>query len=356
MPAVDRWLQALLAQKGSDLHFSAGRPAMMRVHGELVPIAGGDMPPEQVRGLIDEVVPASTPNRGVEGADLDFAYELPGKARFRVNAFQQSRGPGAVFRIIPSRVPTLDELKMPPQLTKLSRLRRGLVLVTGPTGSGKSTTLAAMIDLINKEREGHILTIEDPIEFVHENQRALVTQREIGRDAPTFASALRAAIRQDPDIVLVGEMRDYETVSLALTAAETGALVFGTLHTNSASKTVDRLIDVFPEEEQEMARMLLAGCLKGIVSQQLLRTADGAGRVAALEIAFGTFGVSNLIREGRTFQLGSVLQAGKADGMQCLEQALSDLFNQKKITAEAAWNAALNKEYMGSLIPAPANA
>jgi twitching motility protein PilT len=209
-----------------------------------------------------------------------------------------------VFRVIPSKVPTLESLAMPSQLMRLSRLNRGLVLVTGPTGSGKSTTLAAMIDLINSsEREAHILTIEDPIEFVHENQKSLVTQREIGTHARTFGEALRSAIREDPNVILVGEMRDYETVSLALTAAETGALVFGTLHTNSAAKTVDRLIDVFPENEQGMARALLAGSLRGIVSQQLVRTADGKGRAAAIEIATGTFAVSNLIREGKTFQL-----------------------------------------------------
>lgn len=352
MPAIDRYLHALIERRGSDLHLSSGRPAILRVNGELT-LFEGDLAAGKVKQLLDEIVPAHTVEMAGEGGDLDFAYELPGLGRFRVNAFEQQRGPGAVLRIIPVKIPSMEELGLPPALVRFTRLRHGLVLITGPTGSGKSTTLAAVIDGINSERSGHILTIEDPIEFVHQNKKSLVTQREIGPHATSFSAALRIAIRQDPDVILVGEMRDLETISLALTAAETGALVFGTLHTNSASKTVDRLIDVFPEAEQEMARAMLAGCLKGIVSQQLVPTADGKSRIAALEIAVINFGLANVIREGRTFQLPSMIQAGKAEGMQTLEQALAELVEKKRITREVAWNAALNKEYLATLLGIP---
>jgi twitching motility protein PilT len=354
MPEIDRFLATMLDRRASDLHLSSGRSAMLRVNGELV-LFEGVLEAYDVQRMLDEIIPTRTRALAGDGGDLDFAYELPGRGRFRVNGFVQERGPGAVFRIIPTKIPTMDDLGLPPVVLKFARLRHGLVLVTGPTGSGKSTTLAAVIDRINTERSGHLLTIEDPIEFVHENKHCLVTQREVGCHAVSFASALRSATREDPDVVLVGEMRDLETVSLALSAAETGALVFGTLHTNSASKTVDRLIDVFPEAEQDMARAQLAGSLKGIVSQQLLRTADGKGRVAALEIAVCTFGVANLIREGRAFQLPSVMQAGRAEGMQTLEQALAELVEKKRITRETAWAAALNKEYLTTLLGPPSS-
>ncbi len=354
MPAIDRFLGALLDAKGSDLHLSAGRPPLIRQHGELTALQGEPvLTPEAVDSLLAEITPAHQKEKQDQGADLDFAYQFGRRGRFRVNAFRQQRGRGAVFRIIPSKCPTLAELGLPPVVAKLARARRGLVLVTGPTGSGKSTTLAAMINQINLDRPAHILTIEDPIEFVHENQRALVTQREIGAHAASFAGALRVAIRQDPDVILVGEMRDFETVSLALAAAETGALVFGTIHTNSAPKTVDRLIDVFPQAEQDMARSLLAGCLKGIISQQLVRTADGKGRVCALEIALCNFGIANLIREAKTFQMTSAIQAGRGEGMQTLEQGLFELVGSTKISKEAAYAAAINKEYMATLLGMP---
>ncbi len=357
MPAVDRYLDVLLEKGASDLHLSSGRPPLLRLHGSLTAIPGeGVLAPESVQRLVAEIVPGhlrDQPREAVAG-DLDFAYQLEGRGRFRVNAFQQQRGAGAVLRVIPTRIPTLAELGLPAALERFAKLRHGLVLVTGPTGSGKSTTLAAIIHQINLDRAGHILTIEDPIEFVHESRKCLVTQREVGPHATSFAGALRVAIREDPDVILVGEMRDLETISLALTAAETGALVFGTLHTNGAAKTVDRMIDVFPAAEQDMARSLLAGSLEGIISQQLVPTQDGKGRVCALEIAVCTFALSNLIREGKGFQIGSALQAGKAEGMQCLEQALADLVGQRKISKEAAFSTALNKEYLASLIgPAP---
>ena len=356
MAGIDRYLGIMLEKGASDLHLSSGRPPLLRLHGSLVPVAGEpDLKPEQVRQLVDEIVPAHM-RAEADGVppDLDFAYQLAARGRFRVNSFHQQRGGGAVLRVIPTKIPSMADLGLPPSLERFARLKHGLVLVTGPTGSGKSTTLAAIVNQINLERPAHILTIEDPIEFVHENKRALVTQREIGPHAASFGGALRVAIRQDPDVILVGEMRDLETISQALTAAETGALVFGTLHTNSAAKTVDRMIDVFPHAEQEMARALLANCLKGILSQQLLRTADGRGRVCALEVAVCTFGVANLIREGKTFQIASALQAGKSEGMQTLEQALADLVEKGKITKEAAWAAAINKDYIATLLGVPA--
>ncbi|MBI5547317.1 MAG: type IV pilus twitching motility protein PilT [Deltaproteobacteria bacterium] len=356
MSGVDRFLEVLLEKGASDLHLSAGRPPLLRLHGSLVAISGeAPLSPADVEKLVDEIAPERMRQReGDESlADLDFAHQMGSRGRFRVNVFRQQRGGGAVLRVIPTKIPTIAELGLPPTIERFARLRHGLVLVTGPTGSGKSTTLASIIHHINLERAAHILTIEDPIEFVHENRKSLVTQREIGPHATSFAGALRVAIRQDPDVILVGEMRDLETISLALTAAETGALVFGTLHTNSAAKTVDRMIDVFPQAEQEMARSLLANCLRGILSQQLVRTADGKGRACALEIAVCSFAVSNLIREGKTFQISSAIQSGKAEGMQTLEQALADLVEKKRISKEAAFATAINKDYLASLIGAP---
>jgi twitching motility protein PilT len=354
MARLDRHLEQLLAARGSDLHLSAGRAPIIRVHGELRPIPGeGQLTAERLTELLAEVLPEPDQNKAAIGHDLDFAYALDTRARFRVNVFRQQRGSGAVFRVISTRIPTLAELGIPESLSRFARLEHGLVLVTGPTGSGKSTTLAAIIDQINSERSGHILTIEDPIEYVHENRRCLVTQREVGTSARSFAAALRVAIRQDPDVILVGEMRDLETISLTLTAAETGALVFGTVHTSSAAKTVDRIVDVFPEAEQEMARALLASTLKGIVSQRLVPTSDGRGRACAIEIANVNFGLANLIREGKTFQITSAIQAGKSEGMQTLEQALAGLVEQGRITREVAYGAAVNKEYVATLVGMP---
>jgi twitching motility protein PilT len=284
--------------------------------------------------------------------DLDFAYAVPGLARFRGNMLLTHRGAAAVFRIIPSKILSADDLQLPEGVRKLTRLKKGLVLVTGPTGSGKSTTLAAMIDLINSTRKEHILTLEDPLEFVHENKESLINQRQIGEHSDSFAASLRAALREDPDVILVGEMRDLETISLAMSAAETGHLVFGTLHTNSAAKTIDRIIDVFPRDAQEQVRAMLSESLKGVVCQQLLRTADGKGRVAALEIMVGTAAIGNLIREGKTFQIPSIIQTAKKDGMQLLDQHLLDLLKTRAIAPEEAYRCATDKKQFEQYLPA----
>jgi twitching motility protein PilT len=302
-----------------------------------------DLTEQDMNALLLEILRPYQRERYQETNDLDFAYEIPGVARFRGNLFRQHRGPGAVFRVIPSRVLTADELKLPDAIRNFTKLNKGLVLVTGPTGSGKSTTLAAMIDLINSTRPEHILTIEDPIEFVHKNQMALVNQREVGPHTNSFASALKAALREDPDVILVGEMRDQETISLALTAAETGHLVFGTLHTNSAHKTVDRIIDTFPGELQSQIRAMLSESLRGVVAQQLLRKKGGAGRVAAHEILVGTPAVANLIREGKTFQIPSIIQTGKKDGMVQMDQSILAFLMAGAIDGEEAYAKAHDK-------------
>ncbi|HEU0012210.1 MAG TPA: type IV pilus twitching motility protein PilT, partial [Longimicrobium sp.] len=312
---IDQFLRVLVQQGGSDLHLSCGSPPVMRLHGHLQRIKFRDLTEQDMQALLFEMLRPEQKERYTATSDLDFAYEIPGLARFRGNLFRQHRGPGAVFRVIPSKVLSADELKLPEAIRGFARLNRGLVLVTGPTGSGKSTTLAALIDFINETRPDHILSIEDPIEFVHQNKKGLVNQREVGPHTASFASALRAALREDPDVILVGELRDPETISLALTAAETGHLVFGTLHTNSAAKTVDRIIDSFPGELQAQVRAMLSESLRGVVAQQLLRRKGGQGRVAAHEILVGTPAVANLIREGKTFQIPSIIQTGKKDGM-----------------------------------------
>lgn len=293
----------------------------MRVHGHLQRIKFRELTQADLRALILEILTPPQREHFEAAHDLDFAYEIAGTARFRGNAFFQHRGMGAVFRTIPSKVLSADELQLPDAIRDFTRLNKGLVLVTGPTGSGKSTTLAAMVDLINETRPEHILTVEDPIEFVHQNKQALVNQREVGPHTQSFATALRAALREDPDVILVGEMRDQETISLGLTAAETGHLVFGTLHTNSAHKTVDRIIDTFPADQQEQVRAMLSESLRGVVAQQLLRK-KGGGRVAAHEILVGTPAVGNLIREAKTFQIPSVIQTGKRDGMVQMDQSI----------------------------------
>lgn len=322
MPQIDQFLRLLVQQGGSDLHLSCGSPPVLRVHGHLQRVRFRELTPQDMRALILEILGAEQRERFEATRDLDFAYEIPQVARFRGNAFVQHRGMGAVFRVIPSRIPSADELNLPPAIREFTRLNKGLVLVTGPTGSGKSTTLAAMVDLINQTRPDHVLTIEDPIEFVHTPRLALINQREVGPHTASFAAALRAALREDPDGILVGEMRDRETVSLALTAAETGHLVLGTLHTNSAHKTVDRIIDIFPADQQEQVRAMLSESLRGVIAQQLLRRKGGAGRVAAHEILVGTPAVGNLIREGKTFQLPSIIQTGKKDGMIQMDQSI----------------------------------
>jgi len=343
MPQIDQFLRLLVQQGGSDLHLSCGNPPITRVHGHLQRIKFRDLTAADLKALILEVLNPEQREHFENTRDIDFAYEIPQVARFRGNAFVQHRGMGGVFRVIPSRVPSAEELKLPQAIREFTRLNKGLVLVTGPTGSGKSTTLAAMIDLINQTRPDHILTIEDPIEFVHVPKVALINQREVGPHTRSFASALKAALREDPDVILVGEMRDRETISLALTAAETGHLVFGTLHTNSAHKTVDRIIDIFPADQQDQVRAMLSESLRGVVAQQLLRKKGGAGRVAAHEILVGTPAVANLIREAKTFQLPSIIQTGKREGMIQMDQSILAHLMSDVIEGEEAFAKAHDK-------------
>ena len=330
-------LRFAMERRASDLHLSAGEPPMVRIHGDLVRIDHPPLLAEEAHRLIFEVMNDGQRRHYQEHLEVDFAYTLGSGARFRVNAFMHQRGEGAVFRQIPEQVPRFDSLGLPPVLKTLAQAEKGLVLVTGPTGSGKSTTLAAMIDLINETMAGHILTLEDPIEFVHTSKMALVNQREIGTQSKSFTAALRSALREDPDVILVGELRDLETISLALTAAETGHLVFGTLHTASAPKTIDRIIDVFPSDQQAQVRTMLSESLLGVVAQMLVKKIGG-GRQAALEVLLGTPAVKNLIREGKTHQLPSVMQVAGKVGMQTLEAALINLVTCGTITAEEARN------------------
>jgi twitching motility protein PilT len=343
MAKIDQFLRLMVERQGSDLHLAVGAPPIIRQHGELERVKFRDLTQPDMQMLMFEI---TTPEQKAEFEathDLDFAYEIPDVARFRINMFRQRKGIGAVMRTIPSTVLSADDLDLPEAVRRFCKLTKGLVLVTGPTGSGKSTTLAAMIDLINSTRPDHILTIEDPVEFVHQNKKALVNQREVGTHTQSFATALRAALREDPDIILVGEMRDLETIELGISAAETGHLVFGTLHTNSAAKTVDRIINVFPADQQEQIRTMLGESLRGVVAQQLMRTRDGKGRVAALEIMVGTPALSNIIREGKTHQIPSLIQTGKKEGMQMMDQAILDYLMKKVITAEEAYVRAHNK-------------
>ena len=319
----------------SDLHLSAGVPPMIRVDGEVRKLNVPPLEHKEVHALVYDIMNDKQRKDYEEHLEVDFSFEVPDMARFRVNAFVQSRGAGAVFRTIPSEVLTLDALGAPDIFRDIASYPRGLVLVTGPTGSGKSTTLAAMIDYVNEMRRDHILTIEDPIEFVHQNKQSLINQREVHRDTHSFAAALRSALREDPDVILVGEMRDLETIRLALTAAETGHLVFGTLHTTSASKTVDRIVDVFPGEEKGMVRTMLSESLQAVISQTLIKRVGG-GRVAAHEIMLGTPAIRNLIREDKVAQMYSAIQTGMAHGMQTLDQSLSALVSRGMITREDA--------------------
>ena len=340
-------LLAFSAKQGaSDLHLSSGLPPMIRVDGDVRRINVPPLDHAQVHDLIYDIMNDKQRKDFEEFFETDFSFEVPGVARFRVNAFNQNRGAAAVFRTIPSKVLTMDDLGMGQVFRDVSLLPRGLVLVTGPTGSGKSTTLAAMIDFINDNRYDHILTIEDPIEFVHESKRCLVTQREVHRDTLGFSEALRSALREDPDIILVGEMRDLETIRLALTAAETGHLVFGTLHTTSAAKTIDRVIDVFPAAEKAMVRSMLSESLQAVISQTLLKRRTG-GRVAAHEIMRGTSAIRNLIREDKVAQMYSAIQTGQSIGMQTMDQCLQNLVEKKLITLETAREKARQPESIG---------
>jgi len=333
-------LKTTIFRKASDLHLSSGLPPMLRVHGDIQTLDIPAMDAVQVAHLLTQAMSRRQLDDFAESLELDFALDVPGLARFRVNVFQHSRGAGAVFRSIPSVVPMLETLGAPAIVAELALKPRGLVLVTGPTGSGKSTTLAAMVDFYNRTQRGHIITVEDPIEFVHDAKGCLVSQREVGRHTLSFSAALRSALREDPDVILVGEMRDLETIRLALSAAETGHLVLGTLHTASATKTIDRIIDVFPAEEKEMVRSMLSESLQGVVAQTLCKTADGSGRVAAHEVMLGTPAIRNLIREGKVAQMYSSLQTGLSQGMQTLDQSLADLLKRQMITPAEARNKA----------------
>ena len=343
MAKIDKLFQILKQTGGSDLHMSPNNPPMVRASGQLKPAISQILNEDQCRGLLYEIMSQNQREEFEKTYDLDFAYEVSAlQARFRANIFMGRLGISAVFRIIPTEILSVEQLGLPQTVLDFTQFTKGLVLVTGPTGSGKSTTLAAMIDYINRNRNEHILTVEDPIEFVHATQSSLINQREVGIHTLSFASALKAALREDPDIILVGEMRDLETIELAITAAETGHLVFGTLHTSSASKTVDRLINVFPTTQQEQIRTMLAESLRGVIAQQLLRTVDGK-RCAALEILKVNPASANLIREGKTFQIPSVIQTGRNEGMQLMDQALQELLKNKRITAEEAGKYAVNK-------------
>lgn len=323
-------------QKASDLHLSSGEVPMLRVHGEMHRLNAPPLTPDECKRLIYSVMNERQKTEFEQNLELDFSIGLKGLARFRVNVFNHTRGIGAAFRNIPFEILALKDLGLPPVVAEFARYRKGLVVVTGPTGSGKSTSLAAMIDLINQTRSDHILTIEDPVEFYHRPKRSLINQRELGAHTRSFSAALRSALREDPDVILIGEMRDLETVSLALTAAETGHLVFATLHTRSAPDTIARIIDVFPPAQQEQARSMLAESLRAVVSQNLLRARDGRGRVCATEILINNFAVRNLIRENKVFQLASLLQTSSSVGMVTMEQSLKDLALKGRISREDA--------------------
>ncbi len=349
--SIDELLEAMVARGASDLHLSVGTPPAIRVRGELERLPGFPaLMPDDTQQLLYRVLSTEQQKQLEIKRQIDTSHHVPGLARFRVNVYFQREALGAAFRVIPEELKTLEELSLPTSLAELAMLPRGLVLVTGPTGSGKSTTLAAMIDEVNRNRTDHILTIEDPIEFVHRHKRCIVNQREIGVDATSFGEALRAALRQDPDVILVGEMRDLETIGTALTAAETGHLVLGTLHTQSAPGTVDRIIDVFPAEQQEQVRIMLAGSLQGIVTQALLPTADGQGRVAALEILLPDDATRNLIRQGKVEQIYSIMQTSTGRGMMTMEQSLAQLVLRRVITKDTALAASSRPDQLEGLL------
>jgi twitching motility protein PilT len=342
MKQLHTYFTEMEARGASDLHMVIGLPPMIRLSGELVPLEHPVLTPETSKQILFDILTPEQQARVEDHRDFDMAYELEGVGRFRCNYFYQHRGLGAVFRIIPTKILTLDDLGLPGVLTTIADYTKGLVLVTGPTGSGKSTTLAAMIDYINETRDAHIITIEDPLEFVHQNKKCLITHREIGAHANSFEEALKVASRENPDIILVGEMRDLETISLALTCAELGILVFGTLHTNSASRTIDRIINVFPSDQQAQIRTMLSESLRAVIAQQLVKTRTG-GRCAANEVLLGSTALSNMIREGKISQISSIMQTGTASGMQSMDGHLAHLVRENKITKEAAYEKAIDK-------------
>jgi twitching motility protein PilT len=352
---IDRFLKLMNSRGASDFHLTVGRPPMLRVSGGMEPIRYRTLIEADYVELVRPIVPDRIWEDFMATGDADLAYEIPGVARYRVNLFKQQRGSGAVFRIIPTKIMTVEQLGLPEQIRRLADMRSGLVLVTGPTGSGKSTTLAAIINLINETRNLHIITIEDPIEFVHPSKKSLVHQREVGSHATGFAQALRAAGREDPDLILVGEMRDLETISMALAAAEKGTIVFGTLHTNNAAKTVDRIISVFPANEQEGVRNVLGESLRSVVAQQLIPKLGG-GRVAAIEILFSSHAIGNMIREGKTPQITSAIQTGMREGMIDMDSSIKKLLEEKKISARAAFDKAIDKSLFKDLVEGPAPA
>jgi twitching motility protein PilT len=342
MPQLTALLKQMVELGSSDLHLSVGQPPNIRAKGELQAMGSEPLSSEVLRSLLYEILTKEQIAEFEKNLDFDFGYTAEGIARFRGNLFMKSTGIAAVFRQIPYRIAKIEDLGLPPVAQSLCEYKNGLVLVTGPTGSGKSTTLAAMINHINEEGAEHIITLEDPIEFVHERKKSLISQREIGAHCLSFSNGLRAALREDPDVIMVGEMRDLETIALAMTAAETGHLVFGTLHTRNAPKTVDRVIDVFPQERQAQVRTMLSEALRGVISQTLLKRADGKGRVGAYEVLVANTGIRALIREGKTFQIGSCISTGRKEGMQTLDQHLQELFQKGLITAEEALKVADN--------------
>ncbi|MCS7202906.1 MAG: type IV pilus twitching motility protein PilT [Thermodesulfovibrio sp.] len=344
MARIDAFFKLMLEQKASDLHLVAGSQPILRIHGELVRVQYKVLDNEELRKLLYEITPEEKIKIFEDTGDIDFAYEIPGVGRFRVNYFMHKDGVGAAFRYIPNEIKTIDQLGLPQVLKKFAMLKKGLVLVTGPTGAGKSTTLAAIIDYANSNRRDRIVTIEDPIEFVHPHKGCVISYREVGTHTESFAKALRAALREDPDIILVGEMRDLETIQLALEAAATGHLVLSTLHTSGAIKTIDRIIDVFPPAQQAQVRTSLSESLQAVVSQVLLKRADGRGRVAACEVMINTYATANLIRENKTHQITSIIQTSKKIGMQTMDDSLMDLLLQGKISPEDAYERATDKQ------------